>query len=136
MPPKAMRGSSDQPRMAPQSLLCSQVGPRRWLFFSDTLLETYGALRFSGMTERELEQQLHTEGFHRTHVWQDAPHAHYPAHTHAALTAHIILEGEMTLTIAGESKTYRTGDRCDVPSGTVHAARMGPQGCRYLIGEK
>jgi len=88
------------------------------------------------MTERELEQQLHNEGFEHTYVWKDAPHANYPAHTHGALTAHIVLDGEMTLTIAGKSKTYRTGERCDVPAGTVHSARVGPQGCRYLIGEK
>jgi hypothetical protein len=54
-----------------------------------------------------------------TYVWQDGPHTHYPAHTHATLTAHIIV-----------------GEHCDVPAGTVHAARMGSHGCRYLIGEK
>ena len=88
------------------------------------------------MDDRELERQLRAEGFRRTYIWQDNPHTHYPAHTHGTLTAHIILDGEMTLTMAGESRTYRTGERCDVPAGTVHAARMGPQGCRYLIGEK
>jgi len=51
-------------------------------------------------------------------------------------TAHIILEGEMTLTMGGRSTTYRVGERCDVPAVSVHAARMGPAGCRYLIGEK
>jgi quercetin dioxygenase-like cupin family protein len=88
------------------------------------------------MDTHELERQLHAEGFKRTYVWQDAPHTHYPAHTHPTLTAHIILDGQMTLTVAGESKTYRAGERCDVAAGTVHAARMGSQGCRYLIGEK
>jgi hypothetical protein len=42
----------------------------------------------------------------------------------------------MSLTMNGESRTYRLGERCDVPAGAVHSARMGPQGCRYLIGEK
>ncbi|HXZ19923.1 MAG TPA: cupin domain-containing protein [Candidatus Acidoferrales bacterium] len=88
------------------------------------------------MDAGELERKLRAEGFRRTYVWQDSPHTHYPAHTHASLTAHIILDGEMTLTVAGESRTYRSGERCDVAAGTVHAARMGPQGCRYLIGEK
>ena len=88
------------------------------------------------MNVTKLEEQLHSEGFHDTYVWQDGPHAHYPDHTHAAETAHIILEGEMTLIVGGRSATYRTGDRCDVPAGAVHAARMGPEGCRYLIGEK
>jgi quercetin dioxygenase-like cupin family protein len=53
-----------------------------------------------------------------------------------ARIAHIILDGEMTLSMRGKSKTYRTGDRCHVPAGAVHAARMGPEGCRYMIGEK
>jgi len=28
------------------------------------------------------------------------------------------------------------GERCGVPVGAVHSARMGPHGCLYLIGEK
>jgi len=88
------------------------------------------------MTERELANQLKQEGFVHTYVWQDGPYAFYPEHTHEAETAHIILSGEMTLTMSGRTETYRVGERCDVPVGTVHAAKMGPQGCRYLIGER
>jgi mannose-6-phosphate isomerase-like protein (cupin superfamily) len=84
----------------------------------------------------ELRKGLESAGFSHIYVWQDGPHAHYPDHTHAALTAHVILDGEMTLTMGGESKTYHVGDRCDVPPGAVHSARMGPRGCRYLVGEK
>jgi hypothetical protein len=40
------------------------------------------------------------------------------------------------LTQGGETHTYDVGQRCDVPAGAVHSARMGPHGCRYLIGEK
>jgi len=88
------------------------------------------------MNLAQLEEHLHSEGFHRTYVWQDGPHARYGDHTHASETAHIILDGEMSLTMAGQSRTYRPGERCDVPGGAVHSAGMGPQGCRYLIGEK
>jgi len=88
------------------------------------------------VNEREARKQLEAEGFPHIYVWQDGPHAHYRDHTHAGLTAHIILDGEMTLTTAGESNTYRVGDRCDVPPGAVHSADMGPKGCRYLVGEK
>jgi quercetin dioxygenase-like cupin family protein len=88
------------------------------------------------MNTAQLEKQLQSEGFRHTYVWQDGPHASYPDHTHAVETAHIILEGEMTLSMGGSSETYRAGERCDVPAGAVHAARMGPSGCRYLIGEK
>lgn len=88
------------------------------------------------MNVDQLIEQLHAEGFGHTYIWQDGPHASYPDHTHATETAHIILEGEMTLTMAGQHATYRAGERCDVPAAAVHAAKMGPAGCRYLIGEK
>ncbi len=84
----------------------------------------------------QLAQQLRAEGFAHTYVWQDSPNASYADHTHAAKTAHIILDGEMTLIMGGRSTTYGKGERCDVPAGTVHSARMGQAGCRYLIGEK
>jgi quercetin dioxygenase-like cupin family protein len=84
----------------------------------------------------DLEKQLHSEGFRHTYVWEDGADQQYSDHTHPVETAHIILHGEMTLTMDGRSTTYRAGDRCDVPAGARHAARMGPGGCRYLIGEK
>jgi mannose-6-phosphate isomerase-like protein (cupin superfamily) len=88
------------------------------------------------MNLAQLEEQLHSEGFLHTYVWHDGPHARYADHTHPSETAHIILEGEMSLAMDGRSHTYRQGQRCDVPAGAVHSARMGPSGCRYLIGEK
>jgi mannose-6-phosphate isomerase-like protein (cupin superfamily) len=86
--------------------------------------------------QKSLERQLHGEGFLHTYVWQDGPNAFYPEHTHAVETAHIILDGEMTLTQGSETRTYGTGERCDVAAGAAHSAKMGPLGCKYLIGEK
>ncbi len=88
------------------------------------------------MNPTELEKQLRAEGFTHTYVWQDGPGVSYPEHTHAAATAHIILEGEMSVTSQGKTQTYKSGERFDVPAQTVHSAKMGPRGCRYLIGEK
>lgn len=88
------------------------------------------------MNVAELEAQLRAEGYRRIFVWQDPPHAHYPEHTHPTETAHIILEGEMTLTQQGQTRTFRAGQRFDVPAGARHSARMGPEGCRYLVGER
>ncbi|HYL63479.1 MAG TPA: cupin domain-containing protein [Candidatus Methylomirabilis sp.] len=88
------------------------------------------------LDEKALAKQLEREGFGHTFVWQDGPNTYYSEHTHETETAHIILNGEMNLTMDGRSKTYRVGERCDVPAGAVHSAKMGPQGCRYLIGEK
>lgn len=87
-------------------------------------------------TEAELRKGLEREEFSHIYIWEDGPGVIYSDHTHARLTAHIILDGEMTLTTDGNSRTYREGDRCDVAAGAVHSARMGPRGCRYLVGEK
>jgi len=86
--------------------------------------------------QKSLERQLQDEGFSHTYVWQDSPNAFYSDHTHAVETAHIILDGEMTLTQGGKARTFAAGERCDVPAGVVHSAKMGPRGCKYLIGEK
>jgi uncharacterized cupin superfamily protein len=67
--------------------------------------------------QESFERQLHQEGFLHTYVWQDGPNAFYPDHTHATETAHIILDGEMTLTQGGETRAYGPGARCDVRPG-------------------
>jgi len=87
------------------------------------------------LPETDLIAQLRRDGFAHTYAWQDGPNAYYSDHAHAGKTAHIVLEGEMTVTMNGETTTYKRGDRFDVPAGAVHSARMGPEGCRYLIGE-
>lgn len=88
------------------------------------------------MTESALVAQLQREGFSHTYVWEDVPNARYPEHTHRAETTHILLSGEMTLTMNGKSQIYRTGQRCDVPANAIHSAIMGPSGCRYIVGER
>jgi quercetin dioxygenase-like cupin family protein len=88
------------------------------------------------MNENESIAQLRREGFLRAYVWEDGPNTRYGDHTHPEETAHVILSGELTLTMNGQSNSYRAGERCDVPANAVHSAVMGPRGCRYLIGER
>ncbi len=88
------------------------------------------------MNEHSRSEELHQEGFTHTYVWEDGPNALYSEHAHPPETAHIILEGEVTLTMVGKSQTYHAGDRCEVPARAIHSAKMGSRGCRYLIGER
>ena len=88
------------------------------------------------MDEKKLADGLRREGFRHTYVWQDPPDTFYPDHQHQEETAHIVVSGEMTLIVNGEAKTYHAGERCNVRAGATHSARMGPRGCRYLIGER
>ena len=88
------------------------------------------------MNVKEWEKKLRAEGFARFFTWQDGPNASYPEHTHPVRTAHVILDGQMILTSEGRTRTVKAGERLDVPANTAHSARMGPEGCRYLVGEE
>jgi hypothetical protein len=87
-------------------------------------------------TRKSFPKNCTEKGFCKPMCGKMPPGTLYPEHTHTQETAHIILSGEMTLTMNGRTMTYRAGGRCDVRAGTVHSAKMGPQGCRYLIGER
>ncbi|MGD1154363.1 MAG: hypothetical protein ABSA41_00880 [Terriglobia bacterium] len=88
------------------------------------------------MDEQHWRKQLHEEGFNDVYVWEDGPDVYYPAHRHPEVTAHIILAGEMTVTADGQSRTYKPGERFDIPGKSAYSARMGPEGCKYLVGER
>ena len=88
------------------------------------------------MNVEALKEDLRAEGFTHNYVWQDGPGAYYPEHTHPTVTARVVLEGEVTVTSEGKTRTFRAGERFDVPAETIHSAKMGPNGCRYIIGEK
>lgn len=50
-----------------------------------------------------------------------APIGVVPPHAHGAQWG-IVVEGEMELTIGGQTRTYRRGDRYYIPAGTQHSA--------------
>ncbi len=87
------------------------------------------------MTAEEAVTRLKGEGFAKVYVWKDAPFSTYATHTHQSASAHIIISGEITIEMDGSAKTYKRGDRIDVPAGKPHSARIGPKGCVYVIGE-
>jgi len=51
------------------------------------------------------------------------PVGEVPSHSHCAQWG-IMLDGEMSLTIGEETKTYRKGDQYFIPEGTIHSARF------------
>lgn len=86
--------------------------------------------------EKFWREKLAQEGFTNLEVAKDPAGLEYPPHTHDTYVEHVILEGEMTLTISGETRVLKVGDRSGAPAGAVHSAKIGPEGCTYLIGEK
>ncbi|KAK3298331.1 uncharacterized protein B0H64DRAFT_438810 [Chaetomium fimeti] len=94
-------------------------------------------------TQKEAETEVRSWGFPHVFTWTDGSNAHYPPHSHAGLTTHLILKGQLTIAYpedgdAEERKkqvTYGVGGRIDVAAGRVHEVWMGAEGCTYVIGE-
>lgn len=49
------------------------------------------------------------------------PIGEIPVHTHSAQFG-VVLEGEMSLTVRGETRRYKKGDSYFIPSGAPHSA--------------
>ncbi|HEY5625517.1 MAG TPA: cupin domain-containing protein [Dehalococcoidia bacterium] len=61
--------------------------------------------------------------------WSNAPHDSYSPHSHPYHKVLYCARGGITFTVpdAGDFR-LRAGDRLDIPSGTTHAAVVGPDG--------
>ncbi|KAJ4386460.1 hypothetical protein N0V93_009356 [Gnomoniopsis smithogilvyi] len=90
-------------------------------------------------TRKDYENEVRSWGFSHVFTWTDGSNAHYSPHSHAGLTTHLILKGELTITYPKDEnptkQTFSVGDRIDVEAGRVHEVWMGKEGCTYVIGE-
>lgn len=84
------------------------------------------------MQPEEWIQKLKEEGYELVGIPRFPADSLMPEHTHDEATVHVVFEGEITLTDQEGSKTWRAGDRFDVPAGTTHHGKVGPQGCVFL----
>ena len=59
--------------------------------------------------------------------------AEFPTHTHPFRARALVVQGEMWLTVGGETRHLRPGDRFDLPAGEPHSERYGPEGATYWV---
>lgn len=86
------------------------------------------------MTAQEWEQKLKEEKFDELWVQTDPPGRLYEAHSHPVDTAHVVLEGSMTVWVGEKDHVVKVGERLDVAKQVTHTATIGPEGCKFLIG--
>jgi quercetin dioxygenase-like cupin family protein len=86
-------------------------------------------------TEEILRRRLGDDGFD-AFEWRDPPGADYAPHAHDHDESLWVVEGEIVFGAAGQEYRLGPGDRLMLPQGTVHTARAGRAGARYLIGER
>jgi quercetin dioxygenase-like cupin family protein len=83
----------------------------------------------------QVRDRLALEGI-SVSAWGNDPGDRYAAHAHAYDKVLVAVAGSIVfrLPTLGTAQELRTGDRLDLPAGTVHAADVGPEGVRCLEG--
>jgi quercetin dioxygenase-like cupin family protein len=60
------------------------------------------------------------------------PNIPTPIHHHSEQQIAIVLSGELTLTVGGETKAMHAGDCVVIPPHVPHGGSSGPEGCTVL----
>lgn len=79
---------------------------------------------------------LKQEGFAHVYEWTDKPNTEYSEHSHKGKVSFYITKGNILMNIDGIHTMVRTGDRMNVPVGVPHTAKVGPEGCTFVVGEE
>lgn len=87
------------------------------------------------MDKKLLKQTLEKDGFPHIYEWHDGPGTEYPSHSHKGEVSMYILDGGLTFWFGTEEVILKQGDRFDVPVGKEHTAKVGLEGCTFLVGE-
>ena len=85
------------------------------------------------MDEAELRTRLATEGLD-AHSWGNGPFDHYGEHRHPYDKVLVAAAGSITFHLPelGRDVLLATGDRLDLPTGTLHGADVGAEGVTCL----
>ena len=87
------------------------------------------------MTRAEFEAELRREGYEIREGGID-PNVHREPHSHDFDARLLVLEGSLSMAFVNDRVTYKPGDFCNVPAGTVHAEHTEADGVRYLFGKR
>ena len=83
--------------------------------------------------EAGLRDRLRAEGLDPS-AWSNGPHDRYTAHEHGYDKVIVVAAGSIRFGLpdSGGGQDLATGDRLELPAGTVHDAVVGPDGVRCL----
>ena len=87
------------------------------------------------MNKESLKQQFISEGFPIVYEWTDGPNTEYMEHMHQGNVSFYVTRGEVHF-LTGIERIVKEGERIDVPIGVLHTARVGLDGCDYVIGQE
>jgi quercetin dioxygenase-like cupin family protein len=83
-----------------------------------------------------LKEKLKAEGFAHVYEWTDQPNTEYPEHSHKGRVCFYVLKGSIIMNIDRMYTAVHQGDRFEVPVGLPHRAKVGVEGCTFIVGEE
>ena len=88
-------------------------------------------------TQSTLRRLMTDEGLD-PYSWSNGPFDVYSAHSHSYNKVIYVVRGSITFGLPelGKQLPLKAGDRLDLPAGTVHDARVGPEGVVCLEAHK
>jgi quercetin dioxygenase-like cupin family protein len=87
------------------------------------------------MDRLEFETGLQNDGYRMVYA-SLTPNTNAPNHCHDFDARLFVLGGEITITRDNAAETFRAGQCCEVPAGSMHAEQVGPEGVAYISGRR
>lgn len=88
------------------------------------------------MNEDQFRKQLRERSYDDAQIKEFEPNLDKEMHTHDLSAMAFVMSGEFTLALESESTSYAPGEWCELPAGTVHTERTGPNGATVLLACK
>jgi hypothetical protein len=84
---------------------------------------------------KSLQEKLKQEGFPIVYEWHDKPGTVYENHAHQGKVSFYVIDGSVSMSF-GIERVVSIGERFDVPVGIEHSAKVGENGCQYVVGQE
>jgi len=88
------------------------------------------------MNTEEIKKQFLLEGFANVYDWIDGPGKEYEEHSHKGKVSFYVVKGSILMNVNGIHTTVYAGNRFDVPEGLPHTAKVGNEGCMFVVAEE
>lgn len=84
----------------------------------------------------EIKKRLRENSYLSISEYDDPPNEEFPDHIHEREELAVIISGSLGVTMNGVNYLLKSGDELVFPAKMIHSAKVGPDGCVYIVGEK
>lgn len=88
------------------------------------------------MDTTRFESELQSDGFGQIEAKTLAADASTTEHSHPFDVRALVVEGRISLTVAGDTRTYAKGDVFTMAADCRHAEQVGSAGVSYVVGRR